>query len=63
LETLWAARHVFTHNDGIVDAKYLERVPQSDVRIGQRLSLSDALCREALVDGEVLCRAILAMAP
>ena len=63
LEKVWAARHVFTHNDGIVDAKYLERSPQSGMRIGQRLSLSDALCREALVDGEVLCRAILALTP
>lgn len=62
LEKAWAARHVFTHNDGIVDARYLEKVPQSGMRLGQRLGLSDPLCREALADAEALCRAILALA-
>src|SRR5206468_500081 len=28
----WAARHVFTHCDGVVDAKYLDTVPGSTQR-------------------------------
>ncbi|AZQ36593.1 hypothetical protein EJ357_26740 [Streptomyces cyaneochromogenes] len=58
LET-WAARHVFTHNDGIVDEKYLTRVPSSSTRIGQRLVLTDAACRQALDDAKSLCDALV----
>lgn len=58
LET-WATRHVFTHNDGIVDEKYLTKVPGSSARIGQRLVLTDAVCRQALVDAKALCKAIV----
>ncbi|MEV4452465.1 hypothetical protein [Streptomyces mirabilis] len=58
LET-WAARHVFTHNDGIVDEKYLTRVPGSSARIGQRLVLTDDVCRRALDDAKALCNALV----
>jgi hypothetical protein len=58
LET-WAARHVFTHNDGIVDAKYLTRVPSSSARIGQRIVLTDDVCRRALDDAKALCEALI----
>ena len=34
LESTWAARHVFGHNDGIVDTRYLARVPTATVSIG-----------------------------
>ncbi|WP_327010636.1 hypothetical protein OHA72_27210 [Dactylosporangium sp. NBC_01737] len=54
----WAARHVFTHNDGLVDARYLTKVPTSTMRIGQRLTISEQDCRQAIADTEVLCRAI-----
>lgn len=58
LET-WAARHVFTHNDGIVDQKYLTRVPGSSARIGQRLVLTDTTCRRALDDAKALCESLI----
>ncbi|WP_217574792.1 hypothetical protein [Streptomyces sp. GbtcB7] len=58
LET-WAARHVFTHNDGILDEKYLTRVPGSSARIGQRLVLTDDVCRRALDDAKALCNALV----
>ncbi|MFG2782889.1 hypothetical protein ACGFY7_34275 [Streptomyces prunicolor] len=58
LET-WAARHVFTHNDGIVDAKYLTKVPSSSARIGQRIVLTDDVCRRALDDAKALCEALI----
>jgi hypothetical protein len=42
---VWAARHVLTHNDGIVDAKYKDKVPGDIPKIGQRLVIrrDDAL--------------------
>ncbi|MBE8476132.1 hypothetical protein [Streptomyces justiciae] len=58
LET-WAARHVFTHNDGIVDEKYLTRVPGSSARIGQRLVLTEGMCRQALDDAKSLCEKLI----
>jgi hypothetical protein len=42
---VWAARHVLTHNDGIVDAKYKDKVPGDTPKLGQRLVIrrEDAL--------------------
>ncbi|NGY61292.1 hypothetical protein G7043_20410 [Lentzea sp. NEAU-D13] len=57
----WAARHVFTHNDGVIDARYLARVPSSTARIGQRLTITEASCRQAIVDVDALCRALTAL--
>ncbi|WP_433296119.1 hypothetical protein ACQPZQ_15220 [Pseudonocardia sp. CA-142604] len=34
-----AARHVVTHNAGIVDQRYLDRVPTSPLRVGQRITV------------------------
>ena len=56
LTETWAARHVFTHNDGIVDEKYLRKVPTSSARVGQRLVISEALCRRAI--DEALVRGV-----
>ncbi|RZU14409.1 hypothetical protein [Streptomyces sp. BK239] len=58
LET-WAARHVFTHNDGIVDEKYLIKVPHSSAQIGQRLVLTETMCRSALDDAKALCETLV----
>ncbi|MFE0529938.1 hypothetical protein ACFW0V_20320 [Micromonospora parva] len=58
----WATRHVFTHNDGLVDAKFLRKVPSSTARIGQRLTISEELCRQAITDTEALCRALAGLA-
>lgn len=54
----WAARHVLTHNDGVVDDKYLAKVPASSSRVGQRLVISEAKCRQAIDDAKTLCGAI-----
>ncbi|MFF5919936.1 hypothetical protein ACFY8C_16580 [Streptomyces flavochromogenes] len=59
----WAARHVFTHNDGAVHEKYLRRVPTSRASVGQRLVISDADCREAIEDAAALCRALVDVRP
>jgi hypothetical protein len=49
---------VFTHNDGLVDAKFLNKVPSSTARIGQRLTINEDRCRQAIADTEELCRAL-----
>ncbi|GLI00955.1 hypothetical protein [Phytohabitans aurantiacus] len=54
----WATRHLFTHNDGLVDAKYLSKVPTSTARMGQRLTITEELCRQAIADTEALCHAL-----
>ncbi|MGW7364134.1 hypothetical protein ACWGI8_12075 [Streptomyces sp. NPDC054841] len=51
----WAARHVFTHNDGVVDEKYLRRVPASSNSVGHRLVISEA---EAIEDAAALCHTL-----
>lgn len=58
LNEFWAMRHVFTHNDGLVDARFLTKVPTSTARIGQRLTLSEQQCRQAITDSEALCDAL-----
>ena len=60
LEESWAARHVFTHCDGIVDDKYLIAVPHSRLRVGQRLQVSEQLTRNTLLNAERLVRALVA---
>ena len=58
LQEAWAARHVFTHGDGIVDSRYLAAVPRSPLQGGQRLTVSDQMARTAVRDAEHLCRAL-----
>jgi hypothetical protein len=59
LREVWAARHLFTQNDGIVDDKYLAKVPSSPFRCGKRLNLSERDCRQAIADTDTL-RAVIA---
>lgn len=54
----WAARHVFTHCDGMVDEKYLRDVPTSHLRVGQRLRVTEAEARSTLRRAEALCRVL-----
>jgi hypothetical protein len=61
LQEVWAARHVFTHTDGVVDARYLARVPFSQVALGQRLTISEAQVPQAIADTRDLCTAIDAL--
>jgi hypothetical protein len=58
LKKVWATRHAFTHNDGIVDNKYLTQVPASTAQLGQRLTITEALCRQAIADTRALCESI-----
>lgn len=54
----WAARHVFTHCDGIVDTKYLASVPGSTLRVGQRLQITEAEARAAIAHATRLCEVL-----
>lgn len=54
----WAARHVFTHCDGMVDARYCTTVPHTSLKVGQRLRITETDCRSAIANAEVLCRAL-----
>jgi hypothetical protein len=49
----WAARHVFTHCDGIVDAKYLQAVPSTEARSsnGSMTSLTFAKPKPGVMSG------------
>jgi hypothetical protein len=58
LRITWATRHVFTHADGIVDQRYLGEVPGSQLKVGQRLTVSEEFCREAIEDTRRICLAV-----
>jgi len=60
---VWAARHVFTHCDGIVDAKYLSTAAGSTLAVGQRLRISEPGTREAISLVDKLCDVIAAAVP
>jgi hypothetical protein len=48
LRLLYGIRHLVTHANGVVDARYLARFPNHSVVVGQRVSLAFADAREAL---------------
>jgi hypothetical protein len=56
----WAARHVHTHNDGVVDDRYLHAVPSSPLRLGQRLAVSERSARHTV---ELARHLLSALAP
>lgn len=60
LHEAWAARHVFTHCDGMVDAKYCAAVPQTSLKVGQRLRITERESRSTVANAETLCRALAA---
>jgi hypothetical protein len=58
---VWATRHLFTHNDGVIDDKYLASIPAGTARRGQRLTVTEAQTRQAIADAHQLCTAIAAL--
>jgi hypothetical protein len=58
LKRAFAQRHVLTHNSGIVDQKFLDRVPDSGLRLGQRLVIRRPDAAQALDDLEAVVRAV-----
>ena len=58
LKRVFARRHVLMHTGGIVDQRFLDRVPDSGLRLGQRLVVRRADAIQALDDLEALVRAL-----
>ena len=58
LKRTFARRHVLTHNDGIVDDKFLSQVPDSGLRLGQRLVVRRADATLALDDLKAVVHAL-----
>jgi hypothetical protein len=50
LAVIFQKRHVLIHLDGHVDQRYLDRVPDATLQVGQRLVLSRADAEQALAD-------------
>ncbi|MFK0107890.1 hypothetical protein [Streptomyces sp. NPDC091217] len=61
LTEAWAARHLYTHNDGVIDEKYLRTAPSSTAQSGQRLIITEDDCRRAIEDATALSRALAAL--
>lgn len=59
LEAAWAARHIHTHADGVVDLKYLNQVPGSALRVGQRLRSTAGDAQEAIDNARLLVEALI----
>lgn len=60
LKVNFAQRHVLTHRAGKVDQRFLDAVPSSRLRVGQRLIVSRTDAEAALARIEALVRAVAA---
>jgi hypothetical protein len=58
LQESWATRHVFTHNDGVIDDKFVSKVPGS-AKLGQRARVTEPMCRQAITDVRALCAVVV----
>jgi sarcosine oxidase delta subunit len=58
LKQTFARRHVLTHNGGIIDDKFLGQVPNSGLRLGQRLVVRRGDAAQALDDLEAVVHAL-----
>ena len=58
LQRVFAFRHAHAHNDGIVDAKVLVRLPDLELKAGQRIVISRREAESALDDLAFVVRAV-----
>jgi hypothetical protein len=54
MHVAFAKRHVLTHRNGLVDKRYLDSVPISSLKVGQRLLISRTEAEQALDDLQAL---------
>jgi hypothetical protein len=59
LQVLFAQRNVLTHNDGLIDQKYLDRARGSEFSVGQRLVIGRKEAEQRLDDLEALVQALV----
>jgi hypothetical protein len=60
LSRIFEQRHVLIHRNGIVDQRYLDNVPNTRLKLGQRLLMDRAEAEQALDDLEVIVKALAA---
>jgi hypothetical protein len=60
---LWVARHAYVHNNGLVDDKYLSKVPGSAFRIGQWVIFTEADAWPAIYQASALVDAVRCAGP
>jgi hypothetical protein len=58
LKVVFQQRHVLTHNQGIIDQKYLDRVPTARQTVGQKLTITRADAEAALTALRNVVRAV-----
>lgn len=63
LKRTFARRHVLTHNGGVVDERFLAQVPDSGLKLGQRLVMRRSDAQAALDDLEAVVRALADVSP
>jgi len=54
LQRAWAGRHVYVHNDGVVDDRYLRSVSVSPLKLGQRLPVTEGDARRVIGNARAL---------
>jgi hypothetical protein len=59
LKRLWAARHAHVHADGLVDEKYLNAVPSSSMKLGQRIVITETDARTSIAQAAALLDAMV----
>jgi Zn ribbon nucleic-acid-binding protein len=57
LQESWATRHVFTHNDGVIDDKFVSKV-RGSAKLCQRARVTEPMCRQAITEVRALCAVI-----
>jgi hypothetical protein len=62
LQRAWAGRHVYVHNDGVVDDRYLRSVPVTPLRRGQRLPVTESDARRVIDNARALITQITRVA-
>jgi hypothetical protein len=58
LQRAWAGRHVYVHNDGVVDDRYLRAMPVTPLKPGQRLPVTEGDARRAIDNARALAAEI-----
>jgi hypothetical protein len=59
LKRAWAGRHLYAHNDGVVDERYTRAVPMTTLQLGQRLPVTRADARTAIENVRVLVETLI----
>jgi hypothetical protein len=61
LKRAWAGRHLYAHNDGVVDERYTRAVPATTLQPGQRLPISRADARAAIENVHILVETLISV--